>query len=68
MEYCPYGDLKKYLEVVKVLPENQAVDVASQVLGALAMMHQEGFAHRDLKPAVCPSAEEVVSGTTADLL
>ncbi len=56
MEYCEHGDLKRYLESAKTLPEDEARDVASQVLCALAMMHQEGFAHRDVKPAV--STEE----------
>ncbi len=52
MEYCEHGDLKRYLESTKLLPEDEARDLASQVLCALAMMHQEGFAHRDVKPAV----------------
>ncbi|KAH8905838.1 kinase-like protein [Coniochaeta sp. PMI_546] len=51
MEYCEHGDLKRYLESAKTLPEYEARDIASQVLCALAMMHQEGFAHRDVKPA-----------------
>ncbi|KAK0723649.1 kinase-like domain-containing protein, partial [Apiosordaria backusii] len=51
MEYCEYGDLRKYLEAVKTMPEDQVKEVASQVLGALAMMHEAGYTHRDLKPA-----------------
>ncbi|KAL6404752.1 hypothetical protein AUP68_11581 [Ilyonectria robusta] len=50
-EYCEYGDLSKYLACVKTLPEDQAHGIASQILGALTLMHEEGFAHRDLKPA-----------------
>ena len=52
MEYCENGDLKKYLSDVKRLPEDQAQDIASQVLSSVALMHEEGFAHRDIKPAV----------------
>lgn len=58
MEYCEHGDLKRYLESAKTIPEDEARDVASQVLCALAMMHQEGFAHRDVKPAVSTDTNE----------
>ncbi|KAH6871776.1 kinase-like domain-containing protein [Thelonectria olida] len=51
MEYCEHGDLKKYVADVGTLPEDQAQDIASQILGALTLMHEEGIAHRDLKPA-----------------
>lgn len=51
MEYCEHGDLKRYLADVKTLPENQVHEIAPQILGALASMHESGFAHRDLKPA-----------------
>ncbi|CAH0040739.1 unnamed protein product [Clonostachys rhizophaga] len=57
MEYCELGDLQRYLFKKcqnRRLPENQAHDIASQVLDALTRMHEEKFAHRDLKPA--PSA------------
>jgi calcium/calmodulin-dependent protein kinase I len=52
MEYCEHGDLKSYLADVKTLPESQVHEIAPQILGALASMHESGFAHRDLKPAV----------------
>ena len=52
MEYCEYGDLGKYLRNHGSLPESQVQDIASQVLRALSFMHEERFAHRDLKPAV----------------
>ncbi|KAH8722144.1 kinase-like domain-containing protein [Ilyonectria robusta] len=56
MEYCELGDLHKYLSDARKcpdnrLPEDQVLDIASQVLNALSMMHGERFAHRDLKPA-----------------
>lgn len=65
MEYCEHGDLKRYLFDCKTLPEDQLLEITSQVLGGLALMHGEGFAHRDLKPAVSGSAECLLS-TTAD--
>jgi serine/threonine protein kinase len=53
MEYCEHGDLKKYLaDNNNVLPENQVREIISQVLAGLAMMHEAGFANRDVKPAV----------------
>src|SRR5262245_57726370 len=52
MEYCEHGDLKKYLLEIKVLPEDQVKDIAYQVLGGVALMHEVGFANRDIKPAV----------------
>ncbi|KAF4962631.1 hypothetical protein FSARC_9301 [Fusarium sarcochroum] len=51
MEYCPNGDLKRYLENNGKLPEAQAQNVAWQILQGLRFMHQNDFAHRDLKPA-----------------
>ncbi|KAM5343262.1 hypothetical protein ACJ41O_014228 [Fusarium nematophilum] len=52
MEYCPHGDLKKYLSRNGGrLPENQVKDIASQVLAGVVMMHRAGFANRDIKPA-----------------
>ncbi|KAM0430447.1 hypothetical protein ACHAPT_005794 [Fusarium lateritium] len=52
MEYCPHGDLKKYLAQNRGrLPENEVKDIASQVLAGVLMMHRAGFANRDIKPA-----------------
>ncbi|VUC23016.1 unnamed protein product [Clonostachys rosea] len=52
MEYCELGDLHKYLKTRpdRRLPEDQTRDIASQMLDALSRMHEENFAHRDLKP------------------
>lgn len=52
MEFCEHGDLRKHLEIVKTMPEDQAKDVAFQVFAGLAMMHEAGLTHRDVKPAV----------------
>ncbi len=50
MEYLPLGDLEHYL--AKPLPEDQACTISQQVLQGLAFMHENKFAHRDLKPSV----------------
>jgi serine/threonine protein kinase len=50
MEYFPEGDLHKYLGCP--LPENEGQRIISQILEGLKYMHDHGFAHRDLKPAV----------------
>ncbi|RSL51161.1 hypothetical protein CEP54_011573 [Fusarium duplospermum] len=52
MEYCPHGDLKNYLaHNGGKLPESEVKDIASQVLAGVVMMHRDGFANRDIKPA-----------------
>ncbi|KAK7414264.1 hypothetical protein QQX98_006861 [Neonectria punicea] len=51
MEYCECGDLRAYLAEKNTLPEDEAQDIAAQVLGGLSLMHEVGFAHRDIKPA-----------------
>ena len=50
MEYLPLGDLEHHLS--KPLPENQACTISQQILQGLAFMHENKFAHRDLKPSV----------------
>ena len=50
MEYLPDGDLDKHLH--SPLPEREGQHIVSQVLEGLDFMHDNGFAHRDLKPAV----------------
>ena len=50
MEHLPYGDLHKYL--ASPLPEKECQQITLQVLEGLKYMHDDGFVHRDLKPAV----------------
>ena len=50
MEYLPAGDLHKYLN--SPLPEKEGQQIVSQILEGLHFMHDNRFAHRDLKPAV----------------
>jgi serine/threonine protein kinase len=54
MEYFPHGDLQSYL--LSPIPEGEVKEIASQVLEGLAFMHDNGFAHRDLKPTVSISS------------
>jgi serine/threonine protein kinase len=50
MEYFPHRDLQNYLS--PPIPEGEVQEIAFQVLEGLAFMHDNGFAHRDLKPTV----------------
>ncbi|RMJ15013.1 hypothetical protein CDV36_005278 [Fusarium kuroshium] len=50
MEYFPAGDLHSYALKHAPLLENECCQIAGQILSGLAAMHQEGFAHRDVKP------------------
>lgn len=34
-------------------PENEVCAIADQLVEALGYLHENGFAHRDLKPEVC---------------
>jgi serine/threonine protein kinase len=65
MEYLPLGDLENYLEAP--LPESQAGVITRQILQGLVFMHENKFAHRDLKPSVgisCISLAYVMSVLT----
>ena len=57
MEYLPHGDLQKYLG--SAIPEGEGQSIVYQVLEGLEFMHERGFTHRDLKPAVSTSKEEI---------
>ncbi|KAF2121904.1 kinase-like domain-containing protein, partial [Lophiotrema nucula] len=50
MEYLSHGDLHNYLKTEAALPELDAQQIAIQICEGLSMMHENGFAHRDLKP------------------
>jgi serine/threonine protein kinase len=54
MEYLEHGDLHNFLLASEPLHEDIAGEIAFQVLEGLSFMHENSFAHRDLKPAVCP--------------
>jgi serine/threonine protein kinase len=50
MEYVSGEDLKGLIKREGSLPEERALDIASQVCAGLAEAHKSGVIHRDLKP------------------
>jgi hypothetical protein len=54
MEYLELGDFQAYLHRNPPLPEKEANEIAFQVTEGLNFMHQNAFAHRDIKPQVRP--------------
>lgn len=52
MEYCELGDLHGYMTSMPPLPEAEAREITFQTLEGVRFMHENEFAHRDLKPQV----------------
>ena len=50
LEYLEHGDLQRYLGTPLLEQEGQCL--VHQIVEGLNFMHDRGFAHRDLKPAV----------------
>jgi serine/threonine protein kinase len=50
MEYLSRGDLSHYIG--PNLHKIDAKEITRNVLQGLKVMHEEGFAHRDIKPQV----------------
>ena len=59
MEYLPDGDLQQYLRAP--LLEKEARDIIHQVIEGLEFMHDNGFTHRDLKPAVSSAMRGLIN-------
>ena len=59
LEYVPGGDLTQYVQPGKLLPPEQAIQIAFKCCGALDYAYRQGIVHRDIKPANIM----VVSGT-----
>lgn len=51
MDYAPFGDLNEYIATGEI-GENDAKQIARDILEALTIIHEEGFTHRDIKPQV----------------
>ncbi|RKL33071.1 hypothetical protein BFJ72_g10087 [Fusarium proliferatum] len=50
MEYFPDGDLYAYIRDHRRLTDDECSHIISQLLSGVAVMHEAGFAHRDVKP------------------
>jgi serine/threonine protein kinase len=48
MEYFPDGDLRRRIRAG--ISPAEALDISAQIAGALAILHEAGALHRDLKP------------------
>lgn len=51
MEFLEGQNLQDAIEIRGALPAREAVDIAVQMLEALAFAHSRGIIHRDIKPA-----------------
>jgi formylglycine-generating enzyme required for sulfatase activity len=51
MEYIKGRNLEQYVEFDRILSEEKALTYIQQIGEALTYIHQQGFLHRDVKPA-----------------
>jgi len=58
MEYFQHGTLDMYIK--NTLSEDDARIISLQLLEGLKIMHEEQFAHRDLKPQVSNLASSLL--------
>ena len=63
MEFCPYGDLGDYLLAApkQSLQGTDVRRIIQQLVTGIRLLHESGFAHRDLKPAVSLYMHEQVA-------
>ena len=57
LEYLEHGNLQQYLGTP--LPEQEGQCLVHQIVEGLNFMHDRGFAHRDLKPAVSLDCKQI---------
>jgi ankyrin repeat protein/serine/threonine protein kinase len=67
MEYLSQGDLQTYLDNQRSLAEGECRMIMGQVVRGLQVMHKEGFAHRDIKPAVRVTKSTKLTAFIADI-
>ncbi len=63
MELLQGQDLDQWIEKRGILPVNEATTIAMQIADALALAHQHGIVHRDIKPQnvrITPSGVKVM--------
>ena len=51
LEFVPGGDLTQFVTKDRLLPVEDAVEIAFKCCGALDYAHRQGIIHRDIKPA-----------------
>jgi serine/threonine protein kinase len=52
MEYLELGDLSRHVLLEGPLSEQDTRSITSQILEGIQFMHDNDFAHRDMKPQV----------------